>query len=75
MKAFMLALDSMGKDPLSIGNRPPTPGVVNEYFDDSTGQGEHGAVNSRGPWNQGDDWKFVEAPAFKELRDRAGQQT
>ena len=26
MKAFMVGLDSLGKDPLSIGKIPPTPG-------------------------------------------------
>src|ERR1700733_13278749 len=40
MKAFMLGLESLGKDPLSIGQIPPTPGVVDEYFNDSTGQGD-----------------------------------
>lgn len=42
MKAFMLALSSMNKDPLSIGEIPPTPGIVDEYFNTSTGQGERG---------------------------------
>jgi hypothetical protein len=31
MKAFMAALDSMGKDRLSIGKIPPTPGIVDEF--------------------------------------------
>jgi len=64
MKAFMAALDSMGKDPLSIGEIPPTPGIVDEYYNDSTGQGEDGEIDARGPWNEGGDWKFVEAPAL-----------
>src|SRR5881628_41247 len=42
MKAFMLGLDSLGKDPLSVGEIPPTPGVVDQYFNDSTGEGEMG---------------------------------
>ena len=50
MKAFMLALDSLGKDPLSIGKIPPTPGLVDQYFNDSTGEGENGAVDITGPW-------------------------
>jgi Mn-containing catalase len=74
LKAFKLALESLGKDPLSIGQIPPTAEIVNQYFDDSTGKGEHGAVNTRGPWNEGHDWKVVEAPAFRELKDRAGQR-
>ena len=72
MKAFMLALESMGKDPLSIGQLPPSPEFVNQYFNDSTGEGELGGVKTqdfRGPWNQGGDWKYVEAPAFQQLRD------
>src|SRR5665213_676449 len=61
MKAFMLALDSMGKPALQIGKIPPTLGLVDEYFNDSTGQGEFGAVDSRGPWNEGGTWKYVES--------------
>jgi Mn-containing catalase len=62
---FMLALESLGKDPLSIGQIPPTPGLVDQYFNDSTGQGEDGAIDARGPWNQGNGWQFVESPAFQ----------
>src|SRR6476620_3877018 len=64
MKAFMAALDSMGKDPLSIGKIPPTPGLVDEFYNDSTGEGDDGDIDARGPWNKGDGWKFIEAPAF-----------
>ncbi len=71
MKAFAMALESMGKDPFSVGEIPPTPGVVDQYFNDSTGEADHGAVDSRGPWNQGGDWEFVEAPAFQELRGKS----
>jgi Mn-containing catalase len=63
MKAFMLALDSMGKDPLSIGKIPPTPGIVNKYFNDSTGTGDNGEIDARGPWNEGRGIEMVEAPA------------
>lgn len=65
MKSFMAALESMGKDPLSIGNIPPTPGVVDEFYNDSTGEGDDGDIDARGPWNEGGDWKFVESPAFE----------
>ena len=71
MKAFMKALESIGKDPLTIGKIPPTPGLVDQFFNDSTGDGDAGK-DSRGPWNDGDGWKLVEAPAFKELRDTSG---
>ena len=36
MKAFTLALESLGKDPFSIGKIQPTPVLVNQYFNDST---------------------------------------
>lgn len=68
MKAFMAALDSMGKDPLSIGLLPPTPGVVNQFYNDSTGEGDNGDKDMRGPWNQGDSIEFVEAPAKMEAQ-------
>jgi Mn-containing catalase len=71
MKAFMLALESLTKDPLSIGKIPPTPGVVDQYFNDSTGQGELGE-DQTGPWNKGNGWKLVEAPAFQELQEAHG---
>jgi len=62
MKAFTAALESMGKAPFSIGNIPPTPGLVDQYFNDSTGEGDEGETDSRGPWNQGGDWQLVELP-------------
>jgi Mn-containing catalase len=62
MKAFMAALDSMGKDPLKIGLIPPTPGLVNQFFNDSTGKGDEGEKDARGPWNEGNDIEYVEAP-------------
>jgi Mn-containing catalase len=63
MKAFMLALESMGKDPLSIGEIAPLPEIVNKYFNDSTGSGEAG-TDERGPWNQGNGWEFVNVEGF-----------
>lgn len=67
MKAFTFALESLGKPTFSIGMIPPTAGLVNQYFNDSTGIGDRGEPDARGPWNQGGDWEFVEAPAFKEF--------
>jgi Mn-containing catalase len=66
MKAFAAALESMGKDPFEIGNLPPTPGLVDQYVNDSTGDGDAGK-DMRGPWNDGNGWKFVESPAFRNL--------
>ena len=53
MKAF--SLESMGKHPFSIGKIPPTPELVNQCFNDSTGVGDEGEKDARGPWNQGAD--------------------
>ena len=73
MKAFMAALESMGKNPLEIGKIPPTAGLVDQFFNDSTDNGDAGK-DMRGPWNQGGTWQLVESPAFKELKDRSGQR-
>ncbi len=71
IKAFAAALASLGKDPFAIGKLPPTPGLVDQYFNDSTGEGDAGQ-DMRGPWNQGGSWQFVDSPAFRELRDQTG---
>jgi Mn-containing catalase len=73
MKAFMAALDSMGKGLLEIGKIPPAPEWVNKYMDDSTGEGDNGEINARGPWNEGGDWEIVEAPAFKDIQEEVEQ--
>src|SRR5690348_17236780 len=65
MKAFALALESMSKPAFSIGRIAPTPGLVNQFFNDSTGTGDHGEIDTRGPWNEGNDWVFVESPAIQ----------
>jgi manganese catalase len=70
MKAFTAALESMGKDRFTIGFLPPTRGLVDQYFNDSTGTNEQGDEDARGPWNQGDNWQFIEAPAFQELKSQ-----
>jgi Mn-containing catalase len=67
MRAFTLALESMGKPPFSIGKIAPTPTLVDQFFNDSTGEGDHGEVDARGPWNEGGPWEFVESPAFQDL--------
>jgi Mn-containing catalase len=67
MKAFSAALESLGKPAFSIGRIPPTPGLVDQYFNDSTGVGDRGEPDARGPWNEGGDWQLVTAPAFQEL--------
>jgi Mn-containing catalase len=67
MKAFSAALESLGKPPFSIGRIPPTPKLVTQYFNDSTGMGDRGEPDARGPWNEGGEWQLVDAPAFREF--------
>lgn len=67
MKAFTAALESMGKPAFSIGRIPPTAGLVDQYFNDSTGTGDRGETDASGPWNEGGDWEKVNAPAFQEF--------
>src|ERR1700749_747762 len=54
MSAFTLPLESRGTPPFSIGKIPPAPKLVDQFFNDSTGEGEHGEVDARGPWNEGE---------------------
>src|SRR5580693_5966236 len=42
MRAFSAALESMDKPPFSIGTIAPTPGLVDQFFNDSTGEGDEG---------------------------------
>src|ERR1700727_2089230 len=72
MRAFTLALESMGKPPFSIGKIAPTAKLVDQFFNDSTGEGAHGEIDARGPWNEGEPWEFVESPAIADLNDLAG---
>src|SRR6059036_3341553 len=67
MKAFAAALESMKKPAFSIGRIAPTPGLVNQFFNDSTGVGDEGEIDTRGPWNEGGDWEFVESPAMQQM--------
>ena len=75
MKAFTAALESLGKPQFSIGKIPPTPGLVDQFFNDSSGAGDDGEIDARGSWNQGGQWQFVDAPALQDVRDRAGETT
>lgn len=63
MKAFMMALEGLGKGPLEIGKRPPTQSVVNQYFNDSTGSGESGEDLSS-DWAPKNGFELVDNPAF-----------
>ncbi len=64
LKAFMLALDSLDKPPLQIGLIPPTKGLVEQYFNDSTGRDDEGNEDMVGPWNDKKAFRRVDNPAF-----------
>jgi Mn-containing catalase len=68
MKAFAAALESMKKPAFSIGKLAPTPGLVNQFFNDSTGTGDEGEIDTRGPWNKGGEWEFVASPALQDAQ-------
>ena len=67
MKAFTAALESMEKPEFSIGRIAPTAGLVDQFFNNSTGQGDLGEVDCRGPWNQGGDWQYLTSPALQSV--------
>jgi Mn-containing catalase len=50
MKAFSAALESLEKSPFSVGRLAVTPGIVDEYFNGSTGDGNEGDTDMHGPW-------------------------
>ena len=72
MKAFAAALESLGKPRFTIGKIAPSVPLVDQYFNDSTGEGDRGEIDATGPWNEGDAWEVVEAPAFKDARAANG---
>jgi Mn-containing catalase len=65
MRAFMQAPESLGKDPLVVGAIPPTSGIVDQYYNDSTGVGDHGEEDTTGPWNSSAQIEVIEAPAIR----------
>jgi Mn-containing catalase len=63
MKAFTAALDSLGTGRFSIGKLPPTPGIVDEYYNDSTGEGPVG-TDGLGKWIGQDGLRVADTPEF-----------
>jgi hypothetical protein len=39
-----------------------------EHGHDSTGTGDEGEIDTRGPWNEGGDWKFISSPALQDTQ-------
>ena len=47
---------------------------MDEYFNDSTGVGDEGETDVRGPWNTGGKWKIVESPELEQgVEGRSGK--
>ena len=72
MKSFMAALDSMGRPPLSVGMIAPTPRLVDQYINASTGEGDMGEVEARGPWNEDGAFEFMPSPALAHVEGQEG---
>lgn len=51
MRAFTSALESMEKPPFSIGIIQPTPRLVDQYFNASTGKSDKNEKPGAEPWN------------------------
>jgi Mn-containing catalase len=51
MRAFTAALESMEKPPFSVGIIEPTPKLVDQFFNASTGESQYGEADFVGPWN------------------------
>ncbi len=65
MKQFTLALESFKKPEFSIGKIEPTPEWVEQAINTSTGKGDFYDKDVTGPWNKGNGWNPVEAPALQ----------
>jgi Mn-containing catalase len=61
LKAFSAALESLEKSPFSIGMLKPTPGIVDEYFNGSTGSGDEGDQDVQGPWTNSNGLHLVQS--------------
>lgn len=53
MRAFTAALESMEKPQFAVGIIAPTPQLVDQYFNASTGESQYGESDFVGPWNHG----------------------
>jgi Mn-containing catalase len=63
----------MGRPPFSIGKIAPTPELVDQFFNDSTGEGEQGEVDARGSWNEGEPWHFIESLVIQGFNGDVGE--
>src|SRR5260370_26599562 len=61
MKSFQAALDSLEKAPFSIGMLKPTPAIVDEYFNSSTGERNEADTDMPVPWTTSHGLHLVES--------------
>ena len=61
MRAFTAALESMDKPQFAVGIIQPTPGLVDQFFNGSTGESQYGDVDFKGPWNSGNGLQTVQS--------------
>ena len=67
LKAFTAALESLGKPPFMVGRLPATAGLVDQFLNTSTGDGDAAEVDARGPWNEKEGVELVQAPALQAI--------
>ena len=72
MRAFTAALESMEKPAFSIGTIAPTPGLVDQFFNASTGTDPEGEAKGAAPWNSGHGLHLVESD-LAEVKQRGGE--
>jgi len=65
----MTALAAMEKPPLTIGLIKPSPKIVDQYFNTSTGIGDQGEQDLLAPWNDDSTVERIDAPAFQKFAD------
>ena len=81
MRSFIQALDSLGKTtasaggvlipgegPLAVGLIPPTPGIVDQFYNTSTSEGDDGEIDVTAAWNQPEEMTVVDSPAITEFQ-------
>ncbi len=61
MRAFTAALESMDKPQFSVGIIQPTPKLVDQFFNGSTGESQYGEADYDGPWNSANGLTAVES--------------
>jgi Mn-containing catalase len=66
---FTAALESMGKQPFTIGRIAPTPKLVDQFFNDSTGNGTTEKSIPADPGTKGQDGNSCNLPRSRSTSD------